>query len=952
MSKTTGKRIIAWVLTMTMVFAIVGVMPVEVLADDYGDEAPYGYGYDYEPPYDDEDYEYPVELYAPFGLSVDSGGVLTWNEVENAVYYDVYVDWVAFNNGHGDYIASDIDVVRVDVPRINLSGFRVFGDVYSFYIRAYVRAIGDGEDFLDSGLSYGVSFETYGEYVLLPEEPGDEVGSDEDYPVVDEDTEQENEDVPNEPEMPGEPITPDDDYAVEPDYPVYVPEDGSTEEDDDYLPSVPDGDLEEDDAPGWFPSLPMMPKIPEYESIGVVPFAPGTYHIGDIAIINNMITNHGLNEISAQVDGSSLPNGWLWSEMVGFVDWSNEIPRRVTRLRLPFRGMTGSLDLTGLTSLERLYLSNNQLTSIDVSGLLNLQWLNASNNQLANINLNNLPYLEGLHVSDNQLIELDIEDLSSLSELWASNNQLTSLDLSSSVSLIEINANSNLLSSLNVDDLTLLARLWANSNQLESLNVSGLYSLTSLGVGSNQLIYLDVSNLDYLEFLNVSNNYMYSETNVIGFSNPPTFDFTFLPQNVSTNGVPNYYPSDTAVINAIIANNSLNATPAPMDGSYVPSDWNFATWSSDTPRRIIGLGFLGPLTGALDLRELTSLQQLDIQHTQIISLDVSGITTLNSLSLFANNLLIEVDVSGATMLTTINARGNLIANFNLNGLHSIESLDVAGNQLSSLNLDGLETLRWLSANHNHLTVLDVSQLPNLASLDVYYNDMLSPDAVNGWLNNFSSPSTVWDSGSFNFVFFPQRGDMDSNHYYGDLAIINTIITNNNLSYSLANPSEGVVPDDWTFLNNWSWTNPQRLIGLFLPGRGLTGSLDVSGLTSLHVLSVGQNELTSVNIDGLTYLQSLQVDRNHLTSLDVSSQTNMHTLWVQYNNMAFPNDVSGWQNLFDFVDTSSGFIFSPQRAEGQPTLPTVTLGSQVGTLTAGTAGSVAFSRACKNFGNYI
>jgi len=102
MLKTAGKRIISWVLAVAMVFAMVGVVPVQVLGDAV----------------DDGEALYPVELDAPFGLSVDADGVLTWYEVENAVGYDVYVDWVAFNEGYGGYIASDVDVVSVDVPRM------------------------------------------------------------------------------------------------------------------------------------------------------------------------------------------------------------------------------------------------------------------------------------------------------------------------------------------------------------------------------------------------------------------------------------------------------------------------------------------------------------------------------------------------------------------------------------------------------------------------------------------------------------------------------------------------------------------------------------------------------------------------------------------------------------------------------------------------------------------
>jgi len=43
-----------------------------------------------------------------------------------------------------------------------------------------------------------------------------------------------------------------------------------------------------------------------------------------------------------------------------------------------------------------------------------------------------------------------------------------------------------------------------------------------------------------------------------------------------------YNPGDIAVINNIIANNGLNWTPAPTDGSSVPADWGGGIWSGPT----------------------------------------------------------------------------------------------------------------------------------------------------------------------------------------------------------------------------------------------------------------------------------------------------------------------------------------------------------------------------------
>ncbi|MDR1780647.1 MAG: hypothetical protein LBR50_07960, partial [Tannerella sp.] len=38
-----------------------------------------------------------------------------------------------------------------------------------------------------------------------------------------------------------------------------------------------------------------------------------TYNVGDIAAINNLIENNGLNWDKAPTDGSSVPSSWNWT---------------------------------------------------------------------------------------------------------------------------------------------------------------------------------------------------------------------------------------------------------------------------------------------------------------------------------------------------------------------------------------------------------------------------------------------------------------------------------------------------------------------------------------------------------------------------------------------------------------------------------------------------------------
>ncbi|MCL2386899.1 MAG: S-layer homology domain-containing protein [Defluviitaleaceae bacterium] len=115
-----------------------------------------------------------------------------------------------------------------------------------------------------------------------------------------------------------------------------------------------------------------------------------------------------------------------------------------------------------------------------------------------------------------------------------------------------------------------------------------------------------------------------------------------------------FSPNDIAVINAIIANNGLNATIAnPADGSFVPSDWTFVTWSQNP--RITELRLNSQLlTGILDVRGLDALTFLDASNNQLTSVNVTGLPALVNLDVRHNNMTSTINVIGLNNPPTSN----------------------------------------------------------------------------------------------------------------------------------------------------------------------------------------------------------------------------------------------------------------------------------------------------------
>ena len=91
------------------------------------------------------------------------------------------------------------------------------------------------------------------------------------------------------------------------------------------------------------------------------------YHDGDVAVVNNIIDNNGLQATK------DVPESW------DFAVWDNSEPKRVVVLDL-------NNNLWSLKSLVQFNCDNNHLTEINIAGLENLKYLYCSNNNLKKLN--------------------------------------------------------------------------------------------------------------------------------------------------------------------------------------------------------------------------------------------------------------------------------------------------------------------------------------------------------------------------------------------------------------------------------------------------------------------------------------------------------------------------------------------------------------------------------------
>ena len=169
--------------------------------------------------------------------------------------------------------------------------------------------------------------------------------------------------------------------------------------------------------------------------------------------------------------------------------------------------LTGSLDVSNLSQLNRLRVSGNtsltglycsecNLINLDVTGCTALSFLDCSINQLTDLNLSGCPSLEYIWCRSNQLTSLDLSPCNSnnLLSIDCRYNQISSLDVGRFTNLYQLACTDNQISSLQLANHTQLNDLWCDWNNLTSLNLSGCTSLETINAQVNQIASMNVSN--------------------------------------------------------------------------------------------------------------------------------------------------------------------------------------------------------------------------------------------------------------------------------------------------------------------------------------------------------------------------------------------------------------------------------------------------------------------------
>lgn len=454
-------------------------------------------------------------------------------------------------------------------------------------------------------------------------------------------------------------------------------------------------------------------------------------------------------------------------------------------------------EIGALKGLETLYCGHNEIEYLDLSKLTELKYLDVSNNILTELDLSSNKKLESLICNYNKLTYLDLSNNTSLWYLNCISNQLTHLDIRSILDCFYCSYNK--IQSITTNQQQVSLYLFdCSHNQIHDLNdfIQGASSIEKLICGSNKLTNLDLSGLTSLNFLDCSDNqigeYLNLCSTAITTLKCQKNNIRYIQVNGQTKGTRLLTQLSTLwayenVLDVLYIDGltSLDITGEgfqvgrqkgmspwviidsklykQIGNVYSPDYWNNGiVWKYETIDYITNSNLKAAILGedssittdsdgdipvannktrletitsinvgnkedpncCDEISVLTGLQALNCYTNGIRSLDVTKLTNLKMLNCFGNELTV-LNITRNTNLEKLDCEVNNLTYLNLNFNTHLKTLYCGSNRLSYLSLPSSlkTTLQELGCDYNEITQLNVTGFTALTNLYCQYNQM-------------------------------------------------------------------------------------------------------------------------------------------------------------------------------------------------------------------------------------
>ncbi|MEM6718988.1 MAG: hypothetical protein AAF611_06730 [Bacteroidota bacterium] len=665
-----------------------------------------------------------------------------------------------------------------------------------------------------------------------------------------------------------------------------------------------------------------------------------TLNLVEVPVTSVSINNNPLLENILIVDtGATIANLDLTnSPLLKDIDITNAGLQSITlpelpaleKIFLPNNGLTGAIDLSASTVLQRVALQGNDLSDFNIQ--------NGNNTNLLSIILTNNPNLSCVVVDDvaysttnwtsidattsftdtfcrytsvpdpvfearletlgyddisadgrvpTALIEtvtsldlefinvsdlIGIEGFAALETIILTNSSVTSADFSNNTTLEEIQLQNNAnLGTLDIAQNTNLRELTISNTAITSINLSNLTNLERFVASSSQLSAIDVSNNPNLAFLYIDGIPLV-DGNLDLSSNSDLFEV-----NVSNCGLTdlNIRNGNTNNIDVFDATNNPNLTCILVDNA-VDSANSFTNIDPQTSfsetycdyTAIPDANFEAALSEYDDIPNDGQVPTALIETISGLDLETVDISDLTGIEDFAALETIIIDNSSLTS-----------ADFSNNT--NLAFISLTGNSnLTSVNINGLTGLETVFFFFNDLTSVDFSTNTNLEIIRLENNANLT--AVDVSQNANLLELNVSNCGLTNLNV--QNGT-------------NTNITSFNAT---GNPNLPCILVDDAAYSTTNWTNIDATSGFSdafcrytaIPDANFEAALEALGyddssadgqvptalievVTTLDISNLSISDLTG--IEDFAALTNLQANDNLFSTVDLSANTNLEIL---------------------------------------------------------------------------
>lgn len=371
--------------------------------------------------------------------------------------------------------------------------------------------------------------------------------------------------------------------------------------------------------------------------------------------------------------------------------------------------------------ITNLAFHHNKLESIDLSLLSDLHALDLSDNMFGNIDVSKNPEITSLKLDNNNLSEINLSNNSKINFLHINGNKLKTLDINADVNLFDLRADDNMLENVIMPDAPGLICVMLRNNNLSAQVINDM--IQKLPDVNDAYIYSWEK--DWKQHLNLSGNAeaVYADLSKavekgwildVEQQDKPVemkgFDMTLGYKSCYVFKV--YAPKGTNI--QIVNTNGEVLAEEKTDDTFERAEiwlWEYPGDIFDdsckvriqSEGEITGLGASSQGIRSIVFADCVKINRLDLSSNELVNLDITKLTELEDFNV-SNNQIKELDFSNCNKLKNVDIDGNQLSELNLN-TDNVIHLHCYGNKLSMAQLpDGYNMEDFVYAPQNPFEV--------------------------------------------------------------------------------------------------------------------------------------------------------------------------------------------------------------------------------------------------------